>query len=175
MHQAVGKGLSTFATVEFAIGACFVAMMLPVSREVSSSAFNAARSFEAKMKMLDATAEARLSGAQLRRWRSLSCKITKRKDFRDKLAHWTVSLYPGINVVQDYKRVKPALVPPFHSKTNKELYLGDEHNLKERPIYLKQIEEFHQLASELAMALFEFAMTIVPPKPPSESSEDQQG
>ena len=113
LFEAVGEGITAFAALEFAIGMIFATLLEPADRGRSVAVINSARSFEAKMKMVNALADVALVGDAHTRWRNLSCRIEKRKAFRDKLAHWMVSHYPGATTAEQIRSMKPHLVPPI--------------------------------------------------------------
>ena len=164
MLQAVGRGLTAFSSLELGVGICFAAMLDPAPRQRSITVINAARSFEAKMKMVDALAEVALDGGNLKTWHNLSSRITKRKDVRDKLAHWMVSLYPGASTVEEMKKMKRALVPPVWSKTHMEVMWDPLTNRKAKPLFLAELETFIEKTSELVGELVHFSNTIGKPQ-----------
>jgi hypothetical protein len=164
MLQAVGKGLTAFASLELGVGICFAAMLDPAPRLRSVTVINAARSFDAKMKMVDALAAVALEGEHFATWRNLSCRITKRKDVRDKLAHWMVSLYPGASSVEELKKMKRALVPPAWSKAHMEVMWDPLTNRKAKPLFLSQLDEFAAKTSELAAELLQFSNVVGKPR-----------
>lgn len=159
MHEAVGNCISMFASVEFGVGMCFASMLEPAPRGHSVAVINAARSFEAKMKMIDALAAVALDETKLATWRNLSARIGRRKDVRDKLAHWMVGAYPGASSAEDMAKMKAALVPPFWSKQHMEV-MWNPNGQKMKPLFLHQLVEFRSLANALTLDLFRFADEI---------------
>jgi hypothetical protein len=162
MHVAVGKGISTFSSLELAVGMVFASMLEPAPRLHSITVLNSARSFEAKMKMVDALADVALTDSQLKRWRNLSSKIGRRKDMRDRLAHWMVSHFPGAKTVREIKKMKPALVPPVWSKQHMEVIWDPKTNRKSKPIFLPQLLQFDEDARKLTTELFKFSSAVRP-------------
>lgn len=162
MYEAVGKGISAFAAVEFAVGMCFASMLYPADRGGAVATINSARSFEAKMKMIDALADEVLTKKNLARWRNLSCKIGKRRNIRDRLAHWMVVPYPGAKSASDMKRWKTALVPPLWAKEHMEVMWDPQTNRPTKPLFLNQLHEFQERTNQLTLDLIQFATDILP-------------
>jgi hypothetical protein len=162
MYAEVGHGISLFSLVELNLGACFASMLEPADRRHSIEALNACRSFEAKKKMVDALAPVALDPEHLARWKKLSRMIGRRKDTRDKLAHWTVSLWPGMTSVEDLRNVRPALIPPIFTRAHMDVLWLKQHERKgkEKPLFKEDLECFRLLTTELTKKLIEFALDV---------------
>jgi hypothetical protein len=166
MHTLVGHGITLFSNVELAVGFCFASMMEPADRKCSIVVFNSARSFEAKLKMIDALAEAALAENQLQTWRGLSSKVRRRKVFRDKLAHWSVGYYPGASNIAEAKKMKPGLLPPVWSADHMQAVWNPNGNHTHKAISQKELETFivkvNALANQLMKLSIELSSDTVP-------------
>jgi hypothetical protein len=156
MYDAVGKGISIFSLVETYVTLIFAELLYPADSARSIATLNAARSFEAKMKMVDALAAEALKGEDLTRWRSLSSKIGRRKDIRDKLAHWMVAPWPGIKTAADAAMSKAALVPPIWKQEHWKVMWLPQSERKVQPLFLSDLEQYGRKTTELAMSLLDF-------------------
>lgn len=161
MLEEVGRGIQIFASLEMALNMCFASLLEPADRRRSIAAINAARSFEAKIKMIDAVA-AHLDEPYRSQWRSLSSKIGRRKDIRDKLAHWTVGYYPGAKSAADIKKWKVALVPPIWHQQYNDVMWSPQDKRTVQPISIGQLQEFRVKVAELVGQLVAFCDSIAP-------------
>lgn len=164
MFAAIGHGITAFAAVEFGVGMCFATMLYPAPREYSVAVINSARSFEAKKKMIDALAMVALVESDLKKWRKLSSIITRRKYMRDKLAHWMVSNYPGIQSAKDFDKQKIGLVPPIFYKMHFAAIYDPSGNHGSNPIQLDDINCYIKLTNDLVMGLANFQSEVRPIK-----------
>lgn len=161
IFATIGEGITAFASVEFGIGMCFASMLHPEPRDRSVAVMNSARSFEAKIKMIDALASVALGENDLKKWRKLASKITRRKQMRDKLAHWMVSHYPGIQSEKDFDKQKNGLVPPIWAKGHFAAVYNPKGNHGFNPINIEEINCYIKLTNDLVMGLAQFQSEVV--------------
>src|SRR5579872_3727462 len=109
---AVGRGIQAFALVETVIGFLFADLMEPADRVRSIIALDAAGQIAAKMRVISAVAKHKLSGQALEEFNGAMGRCDSLRQFRNKLAHWTVGYWPGAATAKDVQRQKVALTPP---------------------------------------------------------------
>lgn len=158
MLLAVGRGIQAFASVEMAFGYCFASMMEPGDRICSLAILDASRHVETKLRIIDRVAPIALAGERLTTWKNLSSRIRKRSGMRNKLAHWTVSHWPGMSSVEDIKRVGVRLVPPMSSFDHWAVMWGGETDA--RPVTLDEIDVFTAKCIELTTDLLNFSILL---------------
>lgn len=152
---AVGQGIQAFANVEFGLSLVFASLMEPADRQRSVVALDAARHIETKLRIVRAVGEMRLQGEQYSTFNSFVNRIKRKSVMRHKLAHWTVSHWPGAQSIDEMKRWVPALVPPLHSVHHVKIMWGGE-----QPIHLAQITAFAKQCQTFSTDLFSFSNEI---------------
>jgi hypothetical protein len=155
MLAAVGRGIQAFASVEHGLSLVFASIMEPANRNASFFALDAARHIETKMRIVKAAASVQLNPAQLERFNNLLNRCKTRAELRHKLAHWTVSYWPGARTAAEAREMKPALCPPPASPDAHATLWG-----KERPIHIKEIDSFRDNCNKLTLELFEFSIAL---------------
>ena len=163
-----------FSSIELGVGFIFASMLEPADRGISIVAISACRSFEAKMKLLDATAAAALKAKELRKWRGLSGRIGRKKEVRDKLAHWAVSHWPGASTTAQIKKMKPALVPPIWTAAHMRVMWLPQRERDVHPVFLRDLQTFNESVIRLTTDLFNFSIALSEQKLQPESGEDCQ-
>ena len=149
MLTAVGRGIQRFSSVEHCLGILFADLMAPADRQVSVLVMDAAKHIETKIQIVQAAVDAKLTGDQLTRGRKIVDLVRKRGDMRNKLAHWTVTFWPGASTAAEMRRQIVVLAPPIYSKHWGPV-MWDPKSTTIQPIRLKQIDTF----SEQCLALF---------------------
>lgn len=156
MLRAVGAGIQRFASVEHGLSIMFADLMEPADRGVSVLVMDAAKHIETKIRLVEAALDARLTGDQLKRGRKIIDMVRKRSDMRNKLAHWTVSHWPGASSAADIKKMIVVLAPPIYSKHwGPVMWAHKTTNVQ--PIRLKQVETFLEQCNALFMAMVAFS------------------
>lgn len=115
INLLVGQGIQQFASLELMLGMVFASMMEPGARERSIVVFHSIKTFEGKLTAFAALSEVALSNDQRAQCVDLLREVKAIQKFRNKLAHWNASLYPGAKSAADIRRMKPVLIPPHWS------------------------------------------------------------
>lgn len=157
--QLVGKALSRFAGVEWALSLVFVEIMCPQEqtpqRGAALSVFEQARHVETKLRIVRDAMHAVLDGDELKTATNLANRVAARAELRNKLAHWTVGYWPSVASTQDLRRLKVVLAPPPYAQR----YFAVMAE-REQPIHLEQIEEFCLICEQLANDLLSFLVHL---------------
>ena len=156
MLQEVGRGIQAFALVETGAGFCFSSMMLPGDPQCSFAVLDAARHLETKLRIIDAVAAIALDDTLGPRWTNLTNRIRRSSGVRHKLAHWTVSHWPGISSTEDLSKVTVALVPPLSSRSHMAVMWAPNENHGDKPLFEHDLKAFHARCH----ALFQELVTL---------------
>ena len=163
MLRAVGAGIQRFASVEHGLSILFADLMEPADRQVSVLVMDAVRNVETKIQIVQAAVDAKLTGSQLTKGRKIVDLVRKRGDMRNKLAHWTVTLWPGVSTAAEMKKMIVVLAPPIYSKHWGPVMFAPKTTTIQ-PIRLKQVETFLNQCSALFAKMVDFSAEISPPK-----------
>jgi hypothetical protein len=161
MLQAVGRGIQAFACVELGLSFMFASLMEPAPRELSVIALDAAGQVRTKLLIVESVAQKRLIGNHRDEACKLLNRIRKRSEIRNRLAHWTVSHWPGASSVEQIRRMKVALIPPPASVKHGPVVWTPETS-QVRPLFQGDSERFAKLCDELFHDLVTFSNEIAP-------------
>lgn len=161
MLAAVGEGMRAFAMVELGMAVVMQSMMWGAPKSAPMVALDAARHLETRLRIMSAVADHVLEGDDLKRARNLLNRIGRRAEMRNKLAHWTVSYWPGAASVDDAKKWKVALVPPMTSSHHSAV-MWEPKSTTVRPLFHCHLEMFASSCNKLWMDLFAFANHLKP-------------
>jgi hypothetical protein len=152
---AVGRGIQAFASVEHGLSMVFASIMAPAERNASFVVLDVARHIDTKMRIVQAAASVQLNASELVGFNNLLNRCKTRATLRHKLAHWTVSFWPGVQTAEEARKLKVALCPPPASPDADPTFWGNEH-----PIFLKEIELFRENCNKLTLELFKFSIAL---------------
>jgi len=155
MLMAVGRGIQAFASVELGLSHVFAAIMVPADTETSIIALDAARHIETKMRIVHAVSNRLADDDLKKRCHNALNRIKRRTEVRHKLAHWTVSYWPGVTTPAGAKKLKVALVPPPASPGYIETVYGNAP-----PVHLHEIENFINKCVMLSRDLYNLSAAI---------------
>jgi hypothetical protein len=89
----VGRVITSWQGVEYAICEIFLSFFPPHQRDVPSAAYHAIRTFEARATVVTALIKRYCSSEQIDTWADLWGRLKKRKTVRNAVAHGMVTLF----------------------------------------------------------------------------------
>lgn len=156
INLLVGQGIQQFASLELMLGMVFASMMEPGARERSIVVFHSMKTFEGKLTAFAALSEVALSIDHKAQCDGLLREVKASQKFRNKLAHWNASLYPGASTGADIRRMKPALIPPTWSAEAMRSLWGRGGQMLTEAQLRHGVESIGKLTGKIA----EFAQTL---------------
>ena len=161
MLMAVAKGIQAFALLESGITDCFGAM-LGESAPFQHIIFDAVRSFEMKIRIVDQMAPYTMTPETLQKWRDARPLINEAVKNRNALAHWTIAELPlPKSIPSPDDPPSDVYLVPHHGSTNGILarhpHLGEPSS---KPLTLQDIEAVPRLCFDAMVALSEITTEV---------------
>ena len=161
MFRLVGVCLQRFSMLEFGLAMIYASLMEPGDRQLSVLTLEGARHFETRLRIVRTVGKYKFgrNKRKLARFNNVMNRIGRKSKIRDKLAHWSVSYWPGASTVEQMRKMKPALAPGPSSALWGAVMWGDE-----RPILEQDLKRYDKDCLKLIMDLVKYSNSIRPRK-----------
>jgi hypothetical protein len=121
MHQAVGRGISSYVNIEMGLGFIYATIMSPAPRALSLLTLDAVRNFSQKRDIVAAVYPHVLTTDEQSALEKLLNRVGTLSKDRNLLAHWQTGLWHKnmpVDNLQQIEEMEVRLYPGFYSRNN---------------------------------------------------------